>query len=164
MIFKKGKTMPTITDLKDKIDTKTINLLLLNIATMGIYQILWLYKTHRIIDSITKTRTADDTFVIWLAVCVGLGSYFIRTNDSTLITLGIILSIAASVLLIIWAFKARESIQEYILNEHKIDMNMSGFYTFMFTIFYINYCINDLPESYRKQQILSGKMESVSIS
>ncbi|MGB3917914.1 MAG: DUF4234 domain-containing protein [Thiothrix litoralis] len=67
--------MPTITDLKDKIDTKTINLLLLNIATMGIYQILWLYKTHRIIDS-----------------------------------------------------------------------------------------INDLPESYRKQQILSGKMESVSIS
>ena len=149
--------MSTITELKDKTNTKTMNLVLLTIATAGIYPILWLYKNYKPIDNITKIKTADDTFIIWLAVCVGLGGAFAGTGEEIMDVLAGILSIASWVLYIIWAFRAKKALQEYALNEHKIDLRMNGFYTFLFTVYYINYCINDLPEAQRKQQILSGQ-------
>ena len=67
------------------------------------------------------------------------------------------LTIASWVLYIVWSFKAKAALQEYALNEHKIDLRMNAFYTFIFTIYYINYCVNDLPEAKRKQEILSGQ-------
>jgi hypothetical protein len=153
--------MSTITDLKDKINTKTINLVLLGIATAGIYPILWLHKNYPIIDNITKTRTADNTFIIWLAVCVGLSSAFSNLGEEAFDILSAILYIASWVLYIIWAFKARDALQNYALNEHKIDLKINAFYTVLFSAYYINYCINDLPEVQRKQQILSGKTENI---
>jgi hypothetical protein len=148
--------MSTITELKDKIDTKTMNLVLLTIATAGIYPLLWLYKNYLTIDDITKTRTADDTFIIWMAVCSGLSGFFIRINEDAMIVLALILSIAGAVLYIVWAFRAKTALQEYALNEHKVDLRMNGFYTFLFHLYYINYCINDLPEAQRKQKILNN--------
>jgi hypothetical protein len=148
--------MSTITELKDKIDTKTMNLVLLTIATAGIYPLLWLYKNYPTIDDITKTRTADETFIIWMAVCSGLSGFLIRINEDAMIVLALILSIAGTVLYVVWAFRAKTALQEYALNEHKIDLRMNGFYTFLFHIYYINYCINDLPEAQRKQKILNN--------
>lgn len=151
--------MSTITDLKDQIETKSVDLILLTIATAGIYPILWLYNNYQVIDKITKTRTADNIFVIWIAVCVGLGGALSGTGEEVLGIIGGILSIASGILYIVWAFRARKALQEYALNEHKIDLRMNGFYTFLFNVYYINYCINDLPEAQRKQQILSGQKE-----
>ncbi len=148
--------MSTITELKDKIDTKTINLLLLTIATAGIYPILWLYENYKIIDTTTKIRTADNTYIIWIAVCAGLGSAFASNGEEFMDVISGILSIASWVLYIVWAFRAKKALQEYALNEHKIDLRMNRFYTFLLNVYYINYCINDLPEYQRKQQILNG--------
>ena len=36
---------------------------------------------------------------------------------------------------------------------------MNVLYTVLFDIFYINYCINDLPEEYRRQQVLNSRMD-----
>lgn len=148
--------MSVITELKDKINTKTINLVLLTIATAGIYPILWLYSNYSVIDSVTKKKTADNTFVIWIAVCAGLSGALAGSGESILDVISIILTISTSVLYIVWAFKAKAALQEYALTEHKIDLRMNGFYTFLFTVYYINYCINDLPEAQRKQRILTG--------
>lgn len=152
--------MSTITDLKDQIDTKTVNLVLLTIATAGIYPILWLYENFKVIDKKTKVRTADNTYIIWIAVCAGLSGAFMDTGEEVLDVLCVILSIASWVLYIVWAFRAKKALQEYALYEHKTDLRMNGFYTFLFTVYYINYCINDLPEAQRKQQILTGKTEN----
>ena len=149
--------MSTITELKDQINTKTINLVLLSIATGGIYLILWLYDNYKIIDKKTKIRTADNTYIIWIAVCAGLSGFFGGTRIETMNVIGWILFIALEVLYIVWAFRAKNALQEYALNEHKIDLRMNGFYTLLFNIYYINYCINDLPEAQRKQQILTGQ-------
>ena len=62
----------TISELKDKINTKTVHFVLLSIATSGIYTILWLYKNYRVIDSTTKIKTANDMYVIWIAIFSGL--------------------------------------------------------------------------------------------
>ena len=148
--------MSTITEIKDKTDTKTVNFVLLTIATGGIYPILWMYKNSPIIQSITKNKFSDDTFIIWLAVCVGLGGALTGSGVEALDIIALLLTIAGGVLYIIWGFKAKASIQEYALHEHKIDFRMNAFYTFLFNVYYINYCINDLPEAKRKQEILSG--------
>ncbi len=148
--------MTTITDLKDQIDTKTLNLVLLTIATAGIYPIIWLYSNYKVIDKVTNTQTANNTYIIWIAVCTGIAGALSNTGADVLENIMRILVIAEAVLYVVWAFKARRSLQEYVLNEYKIDLVMNRFYTFIFSIYYINYCINDLPEVQRKQQILSS--------
>ncbi|NWC94652.1 MULTISPECIES: hypothetical protein [unclassified Pseudomonas] len=147
--------MSTINDLKDKIDTKTVNMVLLTIATAGLYLLLWVYRSNLIISETTKVRLADNTYIIWLAVCLGLSGAFSGTGSS-LDLVGLILALAASALYIVWAFKAKQALSEYALSEFKIDLRMNGFYTFFLNVYYINYCINDLPEEQRKQNILRG--------
>ena len=149
--------MSTITELKDTIDTKTVNLVLLTIATGGIYPILWMYKNCSVLESITKNKISDNVFIIWLAVCVGLGGALTSTGEEVLDIIAGLLTIGSWVLYIVWSFKAKAALQDYALNEHKIDLRMNAFYTFLFTIYYINYCVNDLPEAKRKQEILSSQ-------
>ncbi|WP_372761354.1 DUF4234 domain-containing protein [Pseudoalteromonas sp.] len=149
--------MSTITELKDIINTKTLNLVLLTIATAGIYPIIWMFINTPKLEKITTKKVADHTFLVWLAVCVGLGGALASTGEEAIDIIAGILTIASWVLYIIWAFRAKAALQEYALTEHKIDLRMNGFYTFILTVYYINYCINDLPEAQRKQQILTGQ-------
>ncbi|MHC8289505.1 DUF4234 domain-containing protein [Pseudomonas sp. XS1P51] len=153
--------MSTINELKDKVDTKTLNMFLLSLATAGIYLILWIYKNNKIISETTKTRLVDDNYIIWLAVCVGLSGAFTNLGDVLFDTLSGIFTIASCVLYIVWAFKAKKALSEYALSEHKVDLRMNAFYTFLFNLYYINYCINDLPEEQRKQLILRGQAAQV---
>lgn len=153
--------MPTITELKDAVDTKTLNFVLLTFATAGIYPILWMYKHHSTLESITKKTISDSTFIIWVAVCVGLGGALAGTGDETLDVIAALFTIGSWVLYIVWAFRAKTALQEYALNEHKLELRMNAFYTFLFTLYYINYRINDLPEAKRKQDVLSGHTSTV---
>lgn len=155
--------MSSITELKERVNTKTWNLVLLAVATAGLYPLLWLWQNHTIIDQVTQRQTANTTYLIWLAVCIGWGGALGNTGDNVLILIGSLLSLAGAVLYIVWAFRARAALQEYALNEHKIDLRMNGFYTFIFNVYYINYCINDLPEALRKQQILQGKTQTTTV-
>ena len=151
--------MATTNDLKDKINTKTLNMVLLTMATGGIYPILWLYKNYHTIDAGTETTTANDVFIIWIAVCAGLGGTFAGSGDVIFDVIAGILTIASTVLFIIWAFRARTALMEYGLQTFAIDLKMNRFYTVLFNVYYINYCINDLPEVERKQNILRAAKE-----
>jgi len=149
--------MSDINELKNKINTKTLNMVLLSVATAGIYLLLWLYKSNQKLNETTKIKVVDDTYIIWVAVCFGWGGALSNLGDVLLDSLSGILMIALNVMYIVWAFKAKNALSEYALNEHKIDLRMNGFYTFFLNIFYVNYCINDLPEEQRKQLILRGQ-------
>lgn len=153
-----------VNELKDTTNTKTLNLFLLTLATAGIFPLLWLYKHNSDIERITNTLIASNTFVIWIAVCVGLGAALTGTGEVTIELVAAIFSLASAVLYVVWVFKAKAALQSYALNELNIHLKMNGFYTFLFTLYYINYCINDLPEAARKQGIVSGdhRIESAS--
>lgn len=153
-------TVLTINDLKDQIDSKTSNFVLLTFATMGIYPLLWLYRNYLVIDKITKTKTADDVFIIAIAACLGFSWLFYCLGDETADIISGVLNLAVMILYIIWAFRAKKALEEYALNSYKIDLRMNGFHTFFFNVYYINYCINDLPNAKRKQQIISGEIEN----
>ena len=148
-------SMSKITELKDAIDTKTLNLILLTIATAGIYPFLWMFKSQSTLESVTKRKITDSMFITWLAVCAGLGGSLSGTGDEIIEAISGLFTIGSWVLFTAWAFRAREALKEYALNEHNIDLKVNAFYTFVFTIFYINYCINDLPEAKRKKDLLS---------
>lgn len=148
--------MSSVNDLKDAINTKTLNLFLLTIVTGGIYPLLWMYKNCSVIETITKRKISENVFIIWIAVCVGLGGALVGTGVEVIEVIAGLLTIASWILYIVWAFKAKNVLQEYALNEHKVDLRMNGFYTFLFTVYYINYCINDLPEAKRKQEVLTS--------
>lgn len=148
--------MSSITELKDNINTKTLNLLLLTVVTAGIYAIVWMFINTPKLEKVTSKKIADNTFLIWLAVFAGLGGALVGTGEESLDVISGLFTIASWVLYIIWAFRAKNALQEYALTEHKVDLRLNGIYTFFLTIYYINYCVNDLPEDKRKQQILSG--------
>ena len=149
--------MSAINELKDKLNTKTLNFVLLGLVTGSIYNILWMNKATQIIAESTKTKLVDNTYIIWVSVCLGMSYLLSGTGDEIVSILSGILTIASMVLHVVWAFKARAALTSYALNEHRIDLKMNAFYTIIFHVFYINYCINDLPEAERKQRILSGQ-------
>lgn len=152
--------MTTVSELKDRIGNKTLNIVLLSIATAGIYPLLWLWRNVRVINEVTGHNTASDVFLIWMAVCAGLSGVFAGSEDlfSLLISLG--LTIGLCVLYIVWAFAAKRALQDFAL-KHGVDLRMNGFYTFLFTAYYINYCINDLPEVKRRQDALANHANPV---
>lgn len=149
-----GSTMSRIEELKEKIDSKTLNLVLLTIVSMGMYSLLWVYRANQIISDVTKTRIVDYTYFVWISVLLGLGGTLSTSvEDHSLVLIGGLISLSGSVMYIVWAFKARKVLTEYALTEHHIYLRMNSFYTLIFSSFYINYCINDLPEEKRRQDI-----------
>lgn len=150
-------TMHNIAELKEKLNTKTLHLVLLTIATFGIYPLLWLTRHYETFNRITKKPTIDMNNIVWMAVCLGIGSSLSGSHNETINLIVLLSFLTVSILEIVWAFKAKAALQEYVLNEFKIELRMNAFYTFGLTIFYINYCINDLPEVLRKNQILRGQ-------
>ncbi|MGF1804086.1 DUF4234 domain-containing protein [Aliivibrio sifiae] len=150
--------MNNINELKDKVNTKTLHFVLLTIVTVGIYPIIWLFVNKKIIEDITNTKISSNSFLIWIAICVGLSGVFSGSGDITLDVISGILSLATSVLYVVWAFRARKALQEYVLNHYKLDLKMNRIYTGLFTVYYINYCINDLNEVKRKQEILNERL------
>ena len=140
-----------VAELKETINTTTLKLVLLAIVTGGIYLLLWMYRHCANIEQITKSKIAGETFFIWVAVLCGLGSQF-QTIGGDASVIGSILVFAYSVLVIVWAFKARKALEQCAVS-HKIFLKMGTLYTILFNVLYINYCINKLPEIQWKQQI-----------
>jgi hypothetical protein len=118
---------------------------------------MWIYRNHSIISKTTKYDVFSDTYAILMAVCVGLTS--LSGVDENLDLLLTIPSLALFVFYLIFSFKCKKALQSYALNEYKIDLKMNVFYTILFNQFYINYCINDLPEAQKKYQILHSQTE-----
>ena len=113
--------MSTINELKDKLDTKTLNFALLGLVTGSIYNILWMNKATQIIAESTKTKLVDNTYIIWVSVCLGMSYLLSGTGDEIVSILSGILTIASMVLHVVWAFKARAALTSYALNEYRID-------------------------------------------
>ena len=149
--------------LKDTINLTTLKFVLLSVFTGGIYTLLWLYRYYKVIDTTTKTKNATDGYVIWMAwlLCcvIGMRGYTngIQISEGPWVevaVIGFMFSIAYVVMLLIWAFKVKSALENYVLNELRIYFKMNGFYTFIFNVFYISYCINDLPDAQRRTQYI----------
>ncbi len=166
--------MSSITTLKDKLATPTLHFALLSVATGGIYPLLWLWKHQDTVMQETGREFSSPLLVIWMAVCFGLAAvlrpyttpqidplnYTLHT-PMAIIAITFILTMALMVLYIVWAFKARAALQHYALTQFRFELKMNVFYTLAFSVYYINYCINALPEALAKHQLLRGQTQPV---
>lgn len=153
--------MPSITDLKDAINTKTASFIFLSLVTAGIYPILWIHQNTEKMEKITGKTISIRNYAVNIAGCVGMSNILAALaslrGSETMPAMSSLLILLSGALYIVWAFKAKSAMEEYVLTEYKIDLKMNVFYTFVLNIYYINYCANHLPEIQRKQQILTSK-------
>lgn len=164
-------TTPSVSTLKDKLNTSTWHLVLLAAATYGIYPLMWLYKNQDAIMDQVGQRFSSGTFIVWMAVCSGVSvmlnllfpvqvdqyGYAYDSSAQMMAGLAFLISLVWIVLTIVWAFKARASLQQYALTQFRFELKMNPAWTILFHVFYINYCINAMPEALAKHQIIHGK-------
>ncbi|ASA54887.1 DUF4234 domain-containing protein [Vibrio gazogenes] len=141
--------------LKNKVNTKTSNFVLLSIATLGIYNVMWLFKNNSVMEEILEDKFFDYRILIVLAAFIGWSSAL--SAEPEVSALGGLLSILSCIFYVAWAFKAKKAIQKMMLNNYKIDYSMNSFYTLFFNVYYINFCINELEDEVEKSNVLSEK-------
>ncbi len=158
--------MNDISALSKKINTSTLHFALLSLVTGGVWPLMWLYKKQDIISETTGYPFSSKTFIIALAVCFGLSHqissvispdvYDDASFSNILLSIGGLLSVASGVMMIVWSFRARTALRHYALNTFQFDLKMNAFYTVLFNVFYITYCINDMQQAQAKHQIIHG--------
>ncbi|MGK16404.1 hypothetical protein D9F53_17530 [Escherichia coli] len=151
-------------------------LVLLGAATYGVYPLMWLYKYQDTIMDETRQRFSSSAMIIWMAVCLGISAmlkmafpvqideygdvYGYSRGAETMYGIATLVSLVWIILTIIWAFRARAALQQYALTQFRFELKMNPVWTFLFHIFYINYCINAMPESLAKHRIIYGEPDS----
>ena len=147
-----------IAELKDAIAITTSKCFLLTIATAGLFPILFIYRKQPILNKITNCNIVTDTYIIWLATLSGFSDYFYAIDTEGIEgDFGSMLYLVLAVLMVVWSFKTKKALENYSLKKFKIDIKMNSFYTLLFTVFYIIYCINDLPDVKLKRDLLNNK-------
>lgn len=111
--------MEDINTLKVKIDTKVTRFVLLSIVTGGIYPMMWLYLNQPKLTEHIKNEFVAKDYPLWLAIVTGFGwlltdiSYSVSESETVLDHIATLLSVASTVMVIVWAFKAKTALQVY---------------------------------------------------
>lgn len=157
--------MNDINLLKNNLDTKVLNFVLLTAVTGGIYPLMWLFLNQRKLTEGMKDNFVDSNYPLWIAVATGMGwflsdfSYEISDEDTILDYIAALLSFVSIVMYIVWSFKAKTALQAYVLKEFKFELKMNLFYIFIFNIYYIIYCINSMEFEYQKHKIIFSQQQ-----
>ncbi|MFK0312019.1 DUF4234 domain-containing protein [Pseudomonas sp. NPDC090233] len=138
--------MTSPAELKSQVNRKTFHLILLEIVTCLLYQLIWMQKTNQQLREATGKAVSSETYIIWLCVCLGLAGAFANTGDPSVNALCGLLAIIRIVMNIVWAFKARRVLLDYAHSHQQPQFTMNPLYTLLFNTYHINYCINALGD------------------
>lgn len=143
--------MSDIDNLSKKLNTTTLQFVLLTLVTAGIYPVIWLYKISKLIESETQHVIIHPYYYIAVSLLLGWSLFL---GDAQLVMamgggfygFSVILSKVYFIALIIWAFKAKRVLQMYYLKVHGLDIKPNAVYTLIFSTYYINFLINSMSE------------------
>lgn len=122
--------MENINTLKAKIDTKVTRFVLLSVVTGGIYPMMWLYLNQPKLTEHMKNEFVARDYPLWLAIVTGFGwllsDFGIAISDDVTVLdlVARVLSLASTVMIIVWAFKAKTALQTYALTEFKFELKV----------------------------------------
>lgn len=115
------------------------------IITLGIYSLYWLYDRTKKLNALTDRKIGNNfilvTSVLYIASTVISFLPMFGVLSSTLLMVSPILSIVVMVLFYVWIYKFRNRLNE-ITNSAGRKTWVGPIITFFFTIFYLNYKIN----------------------
>lgn len=152
-----------ISELKDAIDLTTPVLVVLSFVTFGIFQLMYIYANTFKIELVTEETVSGKYFsaiaAVFFAIYINSLSE-INFNEDVLLIASVAYLVYAA-MLIVWSFNAKKALETHYIKYYQIDIRMNSFYTFFFNVFYINFCINDIPDKLIKQKMMQDfKMQS----
>lgn len=145
--------MTHFSELKDRVNTKTLHLVLLTLATAGIYPLMWLYRNIPTMESVTQQKIASNTLLTWLGVCIGLSGGLSGSGDEILDAIAGLFVIGGFVLYIVIAFKMKAGIETYAANTLQAPIKLNPILTLGGTLYYINYRMNKLAETSQTEAV-----------
>ncbi|MCP3706800.1 hypothetical protein M3I54_07335 [Paraburkholderia sp. CNPSo 3274] len=74
-------------------------------------------------------------------------------DSDDIVGLSVLTSLAMGVMWIVFAFRAKATLESVVVNQWQItSYRLNPLWTFFFSLFYIVYCLNDLPEAVRRSR------------
>ena len=123
-------TVMTGQEIAKKNGLGTWKLLGLTIITGGVFFIYWMKKMTELVEAFSGERVwKNSTFIVFL--------FFLFLQ---------ITGVICFCMQIQWSFKARRTIRLYAASKLGLSYKINAFYTLIFNVFYINYCLNDLGD------------------
>src|SRR5690606_24771791 len=96
--------------------------------------------------------------------CSGFGGVLsdigAEAGSDGMVISGALAVIVSAVLLCVWGYKVRGVLQDYAASQFKVDFRLNALNAMILNVFYINYCINELPELVQRQKMIAGASES----
>ncbi|MFC5431874.1 hypothetical protein ACFPTO_24225 [Paraburkholderia denitrificans] len=129
----------------------------IGIIGFGIWPVMYLSMREK---SINKALGAE-LIPHWLTVtqiallCTTLGLHFLGTaaGSDDITALSTITGLAMSAMWIVFAFRAKQVLEDVIALQWKLPhYRLNSAWTFFFNLFYIVYCLNDLPHAVQRAQ------------
>ena len=120
---------------------------LLSFATLGLYILYWLYHRTRILNRLKGISPISDTFIFLalgfnvVAIPVNIGEAFVKQNHEYILASNS-LYIASTLLLLIWAFKFRHRLNDFLEKSPYPTSRLGPVFTFLFQSLYLSYKIN----------------------
>ncbi len=142
--------------LKNTVNTSTGFLAIATLLTGGICIPMWQYKNTPVFEQIQGSRLFHPFYLIILAMFLSFYLISITSENEDTVVIAIFSLLAYTGMQIFWAFKIRSVLETYALQQLRVQLPMNSFYTFIFHVFYINYCLNDLPNVVNKSRMASA--------
>lgn len=144
-----------ISSLTDKIGMKTLHLVLLAIASGGIYLIVWLVERYKVFNEMADKEIISKDFIATISILMGISGFLSSLGGDTIALFASLVDIAWGIMFIVMAFKVSKTMEDFYAKKFKLDLKFNKFYLVIFNIFYINYCVNELVEIERKESFLN---------
>ena len=118
-----------------------ISIVLLMIFTLGIYGLYYIWKMKEISDGLGTAKKVENNFfysyvgAIVLSVALPMSGIDVGFINS-------LLSLATMILYIVLSFQLKDVLTEYFNAKLKRNVEMSGFWTFVFGFLYLQHKIN----------------------
>ncbi len=145
-------------DLKNRLGLTTVPMVVAALLSGGIFAQMWLYRSNDLLAEATGTPLLSPYYLMGGAA--GLWVYLIgfQSHKDAVLMLALLGLVASAVVNVVWAFRARTALEAYALRELRVPLQMNSFYTFALNVYYVSYCINDLPNVVHKAQLASRLM------
>jgi hypothetical protein len=161
-----------IAEFKEKLKPEnTLLFVVYSILSGSIYSLIWLTEKKRIFEAMSKTgiEVIDKTLIIAAAICYGdifalLIMAIIGVEEYSHIgqTMFALFYFAGTAILIVIAFKCANVLEKFISSKFKVNLRLNRILLLLFSLFYINYIMNNIDTVIEKQKTLENAITDMS--
>ena len=126
-------------------------MVLLELVTIGIYGPYWYFSRRASLHVLSSSQRLPEMPLIAVLVAVIVSAVltvvsFFPSDPSSIEAIYQVLDLAIGVSLLFFAFRVRGILRDHLAAQGVSEAGISGFWTFLFNLLYLQYKINRIPE------------------